>query len=343
MLLSRPRRGSGFPAAFTIAAFAIALVIPLLPGPALAAPAAPPYTTSRYMQTVSTSRHYDLGCALGTRTKNLSGTQQDVVILHYFRPVRLSDGSYGASLLSGSDARTSSIAAAAREFAHGYYVCTGTDTTSKLTLALGTSNDGSQVTFAHGKAWAQMVQSVNGWLSTYGYSSQAWAVGASDIELGFNGPGPSRAWVDGFSAVCCPLFYDYGDAAGCRYDGRAAGSECGTGSYPSWTAEDVWYIAWGAAPSRPLPQIYRTDGAMAKQWYGLSLYARNQHSTAMWVMGALTQSNACATSGCSSSTANTPSQGWTQLWNALNCKYFITTSCPTGQSLTYSTDMSWTD
>src|SRR5438046_1690675 len=125
MVLSRPRRRSGFPAAFALAMFAIAVLFPLAPRPAFAAPAAPAYTTSRYMQNVSTSRHYDLGCALGTRTKNIAGTQQDVVILHYFRPVRLSDGSYGASLLAGSDARTSSIAAAAREFAHGYYVCTG--------------------------------------------------------------------------------------------------------------------------------------------------------------------------------------------------------------------------
>jgi len=337
----RTRRGPRLPAAVAIATIATAAF--LTPLPAQAAPTAPAYTTSRYMQNVSTSRHYDLGCALGTRTKNLAGTQQDVVILHYFRPVRFTDGTYGASLLAGSDARTSSIAAAAKEFAHGYYVCTGSDTTSKLILAIGTSNDGSEVTSSHGKAWANLVLSVNDYLSYMGYSSQAWAVGASDVELGFGGPTAARAWMDGFSSVCCPQFYDYGDAAGCRYDGKAAGAECGTGSYPTWTAEDVWYIAWGSPPSRPLPQIYRTDGAMAKQWYGLSLYARSVHSTAMWFMGALTQYNACSTSGCSSSTANTPGAGWTQLWNAINCKYFITTSCPTAQSLTYSTDMSWTD
>jgi len=287
--------------------------------------------------------HYDLGCALGTRSKNLAGAQQDVVILHYFRPIRFSDGGYGASLLSGADARTSSIAAAAREFARGYYMCTGTDTTSKLVLAIGTSNDGGEVTAAHGKAWAQMVDSVNDWLNDGGYATQAWAVGASDMELGFNGPAQTRAWVDGFGSVCCPQLYDYGDAAGCRYDGRAAGDECGTGSYPAWTAKDVWYVSWGAIPSHPLPQIYRTDAAMAKQWYGLSLYAKNVQGTAMWIVGSLTQSNACASAGCSASTANTPSQGWTQLWNAVNCKYFIVATCPTGQSLAYSTDMSWTD
>jgi len=339
MKLSRSGRGAGW----TLVIGMIASAVWLVPAPAIAAPAAPPYTTSRYMQNVNTSRHYDLGCQLGTRTKNLSGTQADVVILHYFKPVKFSDGSYGAGLLGGASAKTSQIAAAVREFAHGYYVCTGADTSSQLTVAVGTSNDGSGVTNAHGKAWASMVQSINNWLASNGYDKQTWAVGASDMELGWNSPGVTRAWVDGFGSVCCPKFYNYGDAAGCRYDGRPAGDECGTGSYPSWTAKDVWYVSWGASAAWPLPQIYRTDAVMAKQWYGLSLYTKNLTGSSMWIMGSLTQSTACAQVGCSAQTANTPSQGWTQLWNAVNCKYFTTSTCPTGQTLTYSTDMSWTD
>src|SRR5437867_6489322 len=133
---------------------------------------APPYTPSRYMQHVSTTRHYDLGCQLGTRTKNLAGQQADLVILHYFKPVKFSDGAYGAGLLGGASAKTSAIAAAVRQFAKGYYICTGSDTTSQLTVAVGTSNDGSGVTNAHGRAWASMVVSINDWLRTYGYDSQ---------------------------------------------------------------------------------------------------------------------------------------------------------------------------
>jgi len=106
--------------------------------------------------------------------------------------------------------------------------------------------------------------------------------------------------------------------------------------------ESRW-LSWGLAAAYPLPQIYRTDAVMAKQWYGLSLYTKNLTGSSMWIMGSLTQSTACAQVGCSAQTANTPSQGWTQLWNAVNCKYFTTSTCPTGQTLTYSTDMSWTD
>src|SRR5437899_7665103 len=118
---SRNRRARGFGKALAIGAAAAA--IGLIPTPASADPAAPPSTTSRYMQNVSTTRHYDLGCALGTRTRNLTGTQHDVVILHYFKPVRFADGTYGADLLGGASARTSAIAAAVEQFAHGYYVC----------------------------------------------------------------------------------------------------------------------------------------------------------------------------------------------------------------------------
>jgi hypothetical protein len=323
-------------------ALAIAATVSLVPSRARAV-TAPPYTTSRYMQNVSTTRHYDLGCQTGTRTKNLAGTQYDLVILHYFKPVRFSDGSYGAGLLGGASAKTSAIAAAVKEFAKGYYICTGSDTLSQLVLAVGTSNDGSGVTSGHGKAWATMVRSINTWLADTGYDAQTYTVGASDMELAWNSPTVTRAWVDGFASVCCPLFYNYGDAAGCRADGRQAGDECGTGSFPSWTANDVWYISYGAPPAYPVPQIYRTDGVMAKQWYGLSLYARNVHGVAMWLLGSLTQSTACKQVGCDASTANTPSQGWTQLWYALNCRYFTTTTCPTAQDVDYSTDMSWTD
>ena len=339
MKSTRSRRGAGW--ALTLAATAVAVC--LVPAPAIAV-TAPPYTTSRYMQNVSTTRHYDLGCMLGSRSRSLAGAQYDLVILHYFKPVKFSDGSYGAGLLGGASAKTSAIGAAVREFAKGYYMCTGSDTGSQLTVAVGTSNDGSGVTSAHGRAWASMVKSINDWLATTGYDAQTYAVGASDMELGWNSPTVTRAWVDGFASVCCPFFYNYGDAAGCRYDGRQAGTECGTGSFPAWTADDVWYISYGAAPAYPVPQIYRTDGVMAKQWYGLSLYAKNAHGVAMWFMGSLTQYTACRQVGCDASTANSPSQGWTQLWNAINCKYFTTVWCSTAQSdLTFSTDMSWTD
>lgn len=307
------------------------------------APAAPPWTISRYMQNVDPNIHFRLGCALGDRTEALAGVQQDAVILHYFRPVRFADGTFGASLLNGADARTGAIGAAAREFARGYWLCTGADLDSQLKLAIGTSNDGNQVNRAHGAAWATMVNAVNVWLRDRGYSSQAQAVGASDMELGFNDPADTRAWVDGFDSVCCPILYNYGDAAGCRWDGKPAGNECGTQAFPGWTAEDVWWISWGAPPAYPLPQIYRNDAVQAKQWYGLSLYANNVHGFRMGFRGSLTQRQACNEVGCPALLDNTPAQGWKQLWDALNCVFFPRNPCPTAQGLTYSTDISWRD
>src|SRR2546428_495854 len=83
---------------------------------------------------------------------------------------------------------------AVAQFARGYYVCTGSDTTSVLWVAVGTTNDGGAVTWGHGKAWAAMINSVNGWLGANGFDSQTWVVGANDMELSWNSPPVTRAW-----------------------------------------------------------------------------------------------------------------------------------------------------
>lgn len=318
-----------------LAASLIPLLVAVPEQAARAAPAAPPTTYSRYMGTNSTSRHYDLGCALGQRTRDLAGTQSDLVILDYGAPVRFSDGSYGATVFGGSDSTTSQLAAAAEQFARGYYICTGSDLDSQLVLAVGTSNYGSGPTSGHGRAWAQMVNAVNSWLSGNSYSSQARAVGGSDMELGWNTPAVTRAWVDGYDSANSYALYDYGDAAGCKTDGTIAGDECGTSSYPGWTAEDVWYVSWGASPSWPVPEVYSNSGSMARQWKGLSLYTYTKHGGRMGILGALTQYQACKDSSCDSSIDNTPAQGWSQLWDALNG------DSRTAASLTYSTDITW--
>lgn len=305
---------------------------------AYAAPTSPPYTTSWYMKTVDATTLYNMGCALGTHDKNTPGTQDNVVILDYGQPW-VQNSTYGTLMWkTGGGTQfvtTTQIANAAEQFGKGYWVCTGSaDTTSQLYLAIGTSNYGGYVNSGHGTAWAQMVNLVNSWFSTYGYTSQVKARGAIDIELEWNSPSVTRTWVDGYTSAWQYPFYNFGDASGCPSP-TYPNWDCGTSQYPGWTSEDVWYVSWGASPAYPLPEIYRTDGLNAGQWYYLSLYSYTNHGGRMTLMGAVTQYQACQQRGGCTGTNNTPSQGWSQLWDALNA------DTRTAQSLRWSTDMKW--
>ncbi len=307
----------------------------------------PPYTTSWYVDisdpsTLSTTL-YNMGCALGTHDYQTPGTQDNAVILLFGKP-GYSNSTYGTYDWTSPGSSTtvflsiSQIAGGVEQFGKGYYVCTLTDTTSQLYVASGTNNFGSGVSYNHGSAWAQMVSTINSWISSQGYSSQVKVRAASDMELDFNNPTPTRAWVDGYTASYgynSLYLYDVGNATGCPYPDQP-NWDCGSTQYPSWTSEDVWYVAWGTTPLYPLPEIYNTAGVNSGQWYYLSLYSYNNHGGAMWFVGSLTQSQACQQMGGCSGTNNTPSQGWTQLWNA------ITSDSRTYQSyLRWSTDMKW--
>ncbi|MBI4497918.1 MAG: hypothetical protein HY689_08485 [Chloroflexi bacterium] len=296
---------------------------------AYAAPTAPLWSTSYYMATVSGTTLYNLGCELGRRDLSVPGAQDNIVVLDFGMPA-FRNGAYGTILFNNTFAATEEIAAAAQQFGKGYYYCTGSDLASYVRIAIGTSNYGRQVTYSHGRAWAQMVNQVAVWLYNSGYSSQVHAAGASDMEMSWNSPPTTRAWVDGYSSANWLNLYNYGDAAGCPPYGS-----CGTSSYPEWTQDDVWYISWGAKPAWPLPEIYLTNGGNAQQWYRLSLYAYLARGGRMHIAGTLTQYQACQQVGCHPATANTPQQGWSQLWDALNA------DPRTAQSLRWSSDIRW--
>jgi hypothetical protein len=57
---------------------------------------------------------------------------------------------------------------------------------------------------------------------------------------------------------------------------------------------------------------------MARQWYQLARYTDARHSADMVIAGTLTQFGACQQVGGCTTTDNTPSQGWTQLYDLLN-------------------------
>jgi probable HAF family extracellular repeat protein len=283
-----------------------------------------PQTMSRYMTTVNPANLYNLGCA--------QTHQNGVVILAFGRP-RFNGTDYGTSLFQANGfTPISSIEAAVKAFLDGYYNCAGRGV---MVVAVGTSNDGNDTTYAHGRAWGEMVARLNNYITfPPSYQNRLTVVGASDIEIGFNTPANSRAWVDGYASSSPVNYYNYGDAQECPTSGAGP---CGNG----WTQEDVWYVSWGSpANPLPVPEIYRTDGAQARQWTALAAYGRSVHGVDPFIPAALTQWQACRDPGrrCNASIRNTPAGAWYQLMNGL---YGIAPDPTTAQNILYSSDITW--
>src|SRR5215218_1931790 len=170
--------------------------------------AAPPPTLSRYMETASLQAHYDIGCDRAKR--KVAGP----IALIYGRPAVV-NGAPGASIYSGPDATVQQIAAAARQFVQGYRDCSVS--APQIILIIATTNDESspeRVTFAHGAAWADLVDGVASWTADRGYGSLVNVQGGSDIEPGFNSVADTRAWVDGYDSANSRLLYTLPSADG---------------------------------------------------------------------------------------------------------------------------------
>jgi hypothetical protein len=315
-------------------------------GEITAATTAPPFTTSYYISTTKSATMANLG--RDTALSQLaSGGNRDYIVGLLFGAPTLTNGKYGATEFTTS-VPVATIAGLVEAFASGYYNNLGNNKTLHLRIVIATSNGttsvgGNQVTFEHGKAWAQMVGEVSSWVVSQRYVSQVDIAGGSDMEFSDsvrkNGTrmwapaADTRAWVNGYASVLPQRFlYDVGDAGGCPTSGTTAQPRACTGG---WTQEDAWYVSWGADPSQPLPEIYRTDSAQAKQWANLSLYGALRHGGSMIISGALTQLQACQQNGCDASIKNTPVNGWTQLFNQLNA------DARTAQTLAWSTDIKW--
>lgn len=289
-------------------------------------------TTSYYVTTTKSSTLFNMGRDLAQSQVAANIPSSDLVVALLFGAPTLVGGQYGATGFRANSIPVSDIASLAEDFASGYYNSLGSNQSLHARIVIATSNSGDKVTYSHGQAWGQMVNAVASWTLGQGYSGQVDIAGGSDIEPGFNGPATTRAWVDGYSSVAARSLYDLGDAAGCRQSGTTASAgNCNNG----WTQEDVWYVSWGSNPSRPLPEIYRRDGAMAAQWASVSLYGYLAHGENVTMAGALTQAEACQQNGCDQSTRNTPAQGWHQLDDKLNA------DVRTAQTVPWSTDIKW--
>lgn len=305
-------------------------------------PSAPPSSLSRFMSTVDTNTLYLEGKQLGeTAALNM---RDDIVVLDFGWPkyVRKTK-TYGTLLFSGfgagnTFASTTDIANAVKAFAQGYHTAINNNANnSRVVIAIGTNNK-KGASSQHAQAWASMVEQVKLWAQNQGYSEITIAA-ASDMEMGWNSPRNTRAWVNSYKSYFLNsgkpfiTLYNYGDAAGCPPYGT-----CNNG----WTQDDVWYISWGSGISSPLPEIYTTNSAQAKEWASLVKYSFTKDpNNPMIIAGVMTQYQACLDQGGCSGTNNTPEQGWTQLWNELNSDSQTAQTFTNPQTLRWATDITW--
>lgn len=240
----------------SLALFASALLA--WPMPSVYAESKPITDWSFYVETTSNTAMYDLGCNQGSF--DASHGTSSLVFLDFGG--QNSSGT-GTLEIDGTSVSNAQIESMATNFANGYYTCTGSDTTTVLTEAIGTNNSYYDVSSGGGQTWAGVIKSVKSDASAYASQVTVWA--GNDIEPSFNSWANTSGWIAGYSGVDPAPYLDYGSADGCSSTSHANGS-CSNG----WTTSDVYYAAWGAAPAEASPEIYYAVNA--QQWTQISLY-----------------------------------------------------------------------
>src|SRR5437016_5660561 len=144
---------------------------------AFAVQAKPVTAWSYYVNSGSTSTAYTLGCNQGKSDKTYH--QNSAAFLDFGG--QLSNGS-GTLLLNGSTMSNGQIEAVAEAMAHGYWMCTGSDTTTVFRIGIGTNNSYYDVSYSGGQTWSNVVTAAENSIKISGYSSQAIMYGANDIE-----------------------------------------------------------------------------------------------------------------------------------------------------------------
>ncbi|MDO9086790.1 MAG: hypothetical protein Q7U53_11335 [Anaerolineaceae bacterium] len=319
------------------------------------------YVTYGMLQTTSTGKRniYYKGVQAGNLTAP-TGRQDQLVILHFGRPRQVGTQIGTRVYLDSSGEVTSinDIIIYTKDYINGYMVgaLANNDMESKLELGVGTSNlnydywdkgvclgyfCSTDEAYAHGKAWAQMVGTLNDWVKAQGFASRVSVAGASDIELTWNSAKITHAWVDGFDDYDQDkyIYYNFGTCEGCDI-----GINLNVPPNPEkdltgdWTHAKVHYSAWGVSPAWPIPEIYLNNGWNAYQWANLSKVGVDIGYNRMFFFSALTQYQACLGSNdpyCPA-TDNTPLEAWNQLLTALNNRP------ETAQNyIPYMTDIDW--
>jgi len=300
----------------------------------------PTATVSRYITHQDTSGIMNTdGCS---EVKALVG---GTVILDFGETVS-QNGTYGTLLPNTSTGFVSdhTIESLVKQYLSGYASCNPGTNNTPFVLGIGTTNAGPYMTStanatSAGQEWANMIVSLRAWAAFHKIAEKERVFGAIQLDLENNTAAISRAWVDGFGSISNNTganFVNYGDAAGCPTVDSSADGQCSNG----WMQSDVAYVSWDAVAAYPLPQIYDTAGQDALQWQSIEYYQRINNLGGnlgpMFIQGSLTQYEACQQTGGCQGTDNTPSQGWQQIYDALQ------SSSVTAQSKVWdSTDFQW--
>jgi len=307
----------------------------------------PQAVKSWYMDTVSTSTLYDMGCTLGNTLEDGSAPQFPLVILDFGQPSYDTVKGYGAWAWNIGYVSTTQIRNAVVEYAHGFWNCTDNNFYAHVAIGVGTSNYqnwsknagfSTAMVEAHARAWGTMMNDINQVILNNSYNGQAHAVAAADIEVSWGGSTMARDWVDQYDGKTNWSMFDYGDAAGCRQSGTTqTAALCGN----TWYQDDLYYVAWGASVAYAVPEIYREDGAQAKQWQQISKWATLNAKSKIYFEGTLTQHAACAQqsdpNAChNSGIDNTAAEGWNQLID--RC---ATDSATALTDIKYASDIKW--
>ncbi len=319
------------------------------------------YVTTTLLQTNSTGKRniYSKGVEAGYLTAP-AGRQDQLLILHFGRPRQVGTqiGTRVYWDTSGEVTSINDIIVYTKDFINGFIVgaLAKNDTESKLELGVGTSNlnwdyldIGSCIgyfcataeAYAHGKAWAQMVATLNEWVQAQGYASRVSVAGASDIELAWNSATITHAWANGFDAYDQGkyIYYNFGTCEGCDiYINLTTPPNPNKDLTGDWTHAKVHYSAWGVAPAWPIPEIYLNNSWNANQWANISKVGVSMGLKPMYFFSPLSQYQACLGSSDPScpATDNTPQEAWLQLHKAIN------TRPETAQNyIPYMTDIDW--
>ena len=311
--LRHRRRAGRWVAAVGVTSLAAAALVVAIPS---AAQAAPSSSTSYYVTANDTTWAYNRGCDLGTKDQNTAGTQTHHAILDFGAMYQASSGTWYVTAFSGADFTLVNARHMAEQFGRGYWVCTGSDTASTVYVGLGTNNSAGDITSAAGAALATQARA--GWDYLAANYPQARVIGANDFESwgkGSSNATAARNWIDGYNGYSNKVYFvNFGSADGCPQTSTPSATSCNAGL----PAESIWRVSWSGV-AYPLPEIYATSGANAKQWRYLSLYSALNHSSKFLFKGVMTQSGACSQSsgGCPGAD-NGPATGWDQLNTQVN-------------------------
>ncbi|MHB8342547.1 MAG: hypothetical protein ACYDB7_15455, partial [Mycobacteriales bacterium] len=282
-----------------VAAAALAVLAAALSGAPRAYAASQPLTDwSFYVQDANAGTFYQLGCNQGSYDAG-NGDANSSVILDFGGQTTVSSGQ-GTQTPFNGPLTNDQVILDAYNFAVGYFNCTGADTSSLLSLFVGTNNS-LELSYATGEDWAGVVNAVLGKVDSGGYASQVAVLGADDIEDEFAGPTATLDWVAGYSAVAQEGYADFGDAGSCPPYG---------GCLNGWTPQDVYQVAWGASYAEyPTPEIY--SSGTGAEWAYLSANVGY-----ISFFAPLSQYLACQQlSDPCTGTDFTPSQSWNTLYS----------------------------